>query len=76
MAQTVKNPPRMQETRVQSLGQEDPLEKGMAIHSSILAWRIPWTEEPVGLQFMGLQRVRRDKRLNTYILDTSLLSDT
>ena len=45
VAQMVKNPPTMQETWVQSLGQEDPLEKGMAIHSSILAWRIPWTEE-------------------------------
>ena len=45
----------MQETRVRSLGQEDPLEKGMAIHSSVLAWRIPWTEEPVGLSSMGLQ---------------------
>ena len=65
-----------QELRVLSLGQEDPLEEEMTTHSSILAWRIPWTEEPVGLQFMGLQRVRRDKRLNTYILDTSLLSDT
>ena len=45
----------MQETRVQSLGQDDPLEKGMAMHSSILSWRIPWTEEYGGLQFMGLQ---------------------
>ena len=50
----------MQETWVQSLGQEDPLEKGMATHSSILAWRIPWTEEPGGLQSMGSQRVGRD----------------
>ena len=57
MAQTVKNLPAMQETRVQSLGQEDPLEKGMATHSTILAWRIPWMEEPGGLQSMGLQRV-------------------
>ena len=57
MAQTVKNLPAMQETWVQSLGWEDPLEKGMATHSSILAWRIPWTEEPGGLQLMGLQRV-------------------
>ena len=55
VAQTVKNLPVMQETRVQSLGQEDPLEKGMANHSSILAWRIPWTEEPGGLQSMGSQ---------------------
>ena len=52
----VKNLPAMQETRVQSLGQEDPLEKEMTIHSSILAWEIPWTEEPGGLQFMGLQK--------------------
>ena len=49
--------PEMQETRVRSLGQEDPLEEGMATHSSILAWKIPWTEEPGGLQSMGLQRV-------------------
>ena len=55
VAQTVKNLPIMQETRVQSLGQEDPLEKGMATHSSILAWRIPGTEEPGGLQSMGSQ---------------------
>ena len=48
VVQTVKNPPAIQETQVQSLGLEDPLEKGMATHSSILAWRIPWTEEPVG----------------------------
>ena len=56
----VKNPPEMQETSVQSLGQEDPLEKGMATHFSMLAWRIPWTEEPGGLQSMGSQRVRHD----------------
>ena len=53
----VKNSPIMQETWVQLLGREDPLEKGMATHSSILAWRIPWTEEPDGLQSTGLQRV-------------------
>ena len=53
----VKNLPAMQGTQVQSLGQEDPLEKGMATHSSILAWRIPWTEKPGGLQSMGFQRV-------------------
>ena len=53
VAQTVKNLPAMQETWVQSLGQEDPLEKRMAIHSSILAWRIPWTEEPGRIQTMG-----------------------
>ena len=58
MAQTVKNLLAMQETQVQSLNQEDPLEKGMATHSSIFAWRIPWREEPDGLQSMGLQRVR------------------
>ena len=52
----VKNLPAMQEIRVQSLGREDPLEKGMATPSSILAWMIPWTEEPGGLQSMGLQR--------------------
>ena len=55
MAQTVKKLPAMQETGVQSLGQEDPLEKEMATHSGILAWRIPWTEEPKGLQSMGSQ---------------------
>ena len=53
MAQTVKNLPAMQEMWVQSLGQKDSLEKGMAMHSSILAWGIPWTEEPGGLQAMG-----------------------
>ena len=57
MAQLVKNPPVMQETLVRSLDREDPLEKGMATHSSILAWRIPWTEEPGGLQSMGSQKV-------------------
>ena len=60
MAHTVKNLHAMQETWVQSLGWEDPLEKGMAAHSSILAWRIPWMEEPGGLQSMALQRVRHD----------------
>ena len=60
MAQTVKNMPQMWETRVQSLGLEDPLEKGMATHSSILAWRIPWTEKPGGLRSMGSRRVRHD----------------
>ena len=52
--------PAMQETRVQSLGWEDPLEKEMATHSSILVWKIPWTEEPDGLDPMGWQRVRHD----------------
>ena len=60
MAQTVKNLPAIQETLVRSLGQEDPLEKEMATHSSVLAWRIPWTEETGGLQSMGLQRVGQD----------------
>ena len=60
MAQMVKNPPAMQKTQVQSLGREDPLEKEIVTHSSILAWRIPWTEEPGGLQSMGLQRVGHD----------------
>ena len=57
VAQTVKNLPAMQETWVQSLVWEDPLEEGMETHSSTLAWRIPWTEEPGGLQSMGSQRV-------------------
>ena len=60
VAQLVKNPPAMQETWVQSLGWEDPLEKGTATHSGILAWRIPWTEEPGRLKSMGLQRVGHD----------------
>ena len=58
VALIVKNLPAMQETQVQSLGREDPLEKGMAIYSSILAWEISWTEEPGALQSMGSQRVR------------------
>ena len=57
MAQTVKNLPAMHKTWVRSLGCEDPLEEGTAVHSSILAWRIPWIEEPDGLQTIGLQRV-------------------
>ena len=60
MAQRLKRLPPMRETRVRSLGREDPLEKEMAIHSSILAWRIPWTEKPSRLQSTGLQRVRHD----------------
>ena len=60
VAQMVKNLSATQETWVQSLGQEDSLEKGMATHSSILAWRIPWAEEPGRLQSMGSQRVERD----------------
>ena len=59
MVQTVKNLPAMWETWVQSLGREDPLEEDMATHSSILAWRIPWSEKPGGLQSMGSQRVRQ-----------------
>ena len=58
MAQTVKNLPAMQKTWIRSLGQEDPLQKGMATHASILTWKIPWTEELGRLQFMGSQRVR------------------
>ena len=57
VAQTVKNLPGMQETQVRSLGWEDPMEKEMATHSSTLAWKIPWMEEPGRLQSMGLQRV-------------------
>ena len=58
VAQIVKNLPAMQETQVQSMSWQDPLEKGIATHSSILAWRIPWTEEPGQLQSIGSQRVR------------------
>ena len=57
VAQMVQNPPAMQEIWVQSLGWEDLLEEGMATHPSILIWRVPWTEQPGGLQFMGSQRV-------------------
>ena len=60
VAQTVKNLPAMQETQVQSLGQEDYQEKGMATHSSILAWRVLWTEMPGGLQSMGSERAGQD----------------
>ena len=60
MGQIVKSPRAMQETQVQSLGWEDPLEKEMATHSSILAWEIPWTEEPSGLQSLGSRRVGHD----------------
>ena len=60
VAQTVKNLPAVRETRVQSLGQKDPLEKGMTTHSNILAWRIPWTEKPGALQSMGLQESDND----------------
>ena len=60
VAQMVKNTPAMQKSWVQSLGQENPVEKGIATHSSILAWRILWTEEPGRLQSMGSQRVKHD----------------
>ena len=60
VAQMVKNLPTVLETQVRSLGQKDPLEKGMATHSNILAWRILWTEEPDGLQSRGSQRVRHN----------------
>ena len=67
----VKNLPAVQESRVRSLGGEDPLEKGMATHSSILAWRIPWTEEPDGLQSMGLQESDTTGRLTLSIFSLS-----
>ena len=66
MAQLVKSLPAMWETEVQSLGREYPLEKEMATHCGTLAWRIPWTEEPGGLQTMGSQRVGRDGVTKTY----------
>ena len=66
----IKNVPAMQETWVHSLGWEDPLEKGMATHSSVLAWRIPWTEEPGGLQYMGSQS---QTRLSNFLSFFSLL---
>ena len=74
VTQLVKNLPAMQETWIQFLGGENPLEKGMAIHSSILAWEIPWIEEPGGLQSMGLQRVRHDwmSNIHTHIPRYSL----
>ena len=68
VAQLVKNPPAMRETWIRSLGWEDHLEKEIATHSSILAWRIPWTEVPGGLQFMGLQRVRHNWATFTHSL--------
>ena len=67
VAQSVKNLPAVQEIRVLSLGWEDPPEKEMATHSSTLAWKISWTEEPGGLQSMGLQRVGHDRATNTYL---------
>ena len=68
----VKHLPTMQETGVRSLGQEDPLEKEMATHSSTLAWKIPWTEDPDRLQFMGSQRVRHDRATSLSLFFTAL----
>ena len=68
VAQSVKNLPAVQETRVWFLGWEDPLEKEMATYSSILAWQVSWTEEPGGLQYVGSQRVRHDWATNTHLL--------
>ena len=67
VVQMVENLPAMQETRVQSLGQEDSLEKEMATHSSILAWEIPWTKEPDGLQPMRLQKVGHDWAIKRWL---------
>ena len=75
MAQIVMNLPAMQETWVRSLSWEDPLEKGMATHSSTLTWRIPWTEEPGGLQSMGSQRVGHDKATNTHKVEKGTLNE-
>ena len=69
----MKNLPAMQETRVQFLGCEDPLEKGMATHSTILVWRILWTEEPGGLQFMGSQRLGHDRATNNFTFQNAFL---
>ena len=68
MAEVVKNLPATQETWVQSLGQEHPLKKGMATHSSILAWRIPWTEEPGGLQSTGRKELDTTERLHFHFV--------
>ena len=76
VARLVKNLPTVQETRVQSQDWEDPLEKKMATHSSILAWKISWTEEPGGLQSMVLQRVGQNWVTNTYLLILCLVRDT
>ena len=74
VAQTVKNISAVQESWVWSLGREVPLEKGMATHSSILAWESPWTEEPVGLQSVGSQRVGHDWRTNTFPVESPALN--
>ena len=76
MAQLVKNLPAMREIWVRSLGWEDPLEKEMAIQSSILAWRIPWTEEPDGLQSTGSQRIGYNQATNIYIYIYTHIDDT
>ena len=71
----VKNPPAMLETQVQSLGREDFLEKEMATHSSILAWRIPWTENPIGLQSTGLQRIGHNWTTNIFHFQYSVAGE-
>ena len=77
VAQMVKNLPAVQDSQAQFLGWEDPLKKGMSTHSSILAWRIPWTEEPGRLQSMGLQRVRHNWVTNTFtFFSTSIIIAT
>ena len=76
VARIVKNPPAMQETWVWSLGWENPLEKEMATHSSILVWEIPWIEKPGGLPSMGSQRVGHDWATNTFALEASLVAQT
>ena len=73
-AQLVKNLPAIQETQVQSVGQKDPLEKGMATHSSILTWKIPWTEEPGGLLSIGSHRVRQDWATNTLTFSSAVVT--
>ena len=72
VAQRVKNPPAMQDTWVRALSQEDPLEKGMVTNSNIVAWKIPWTEEPGGLQSIGSQRVRQDWEANFHLHKDSI----
>ena len=76
MAQMVENLPAMRETRVQSLGQEAPLDKRTVIHSYILAWRIPWTRKPGGLQSVGLQRVRQYEPLTHSMPNSKLPEET
>ena len=71
----VKSLHAVQETQAGSLGREDPLEKGMAMHSSSLTWRIPWTEEPGGLQSMGSQRAGHDKATNTHKVEKGTLNE-